>query len=212
MAKKLPWPTNAAEVIGLDINNLPIDFESSLLYALTLCPEKNAQMFLLRYRENKTCKEIGNYFGISDSRVSELIKYVSRRLMHSSQSKYLIHGITTCLKKEYEKGREQGYREGFSKGFISGTETQIELHQQDCNGCKERRDLDIQAENLSIDALGLSTHTYNALRRARIETVGDILRLDKDQLLNVPHFGKMAFAEVLQKMALFGFEPDWFSD
>lgn len=66
-----------------------------------------------------------------------------------------------------------------------------------------------EEESLSqkpIEDLDLSLRSYNCLKRANINTVGDILSRDKQELSKIRNFGKKSFSEVEEKILALGLE------
>lgn len=61
--------------------------------------------------------------------------------------------------------------------------------------------------NASIDDLVLSVRSYNALRRANITTIGDLIeRLNEGGLKSVRNLGIKSFSEIQTKIMVYGFE------
>lgn len=54
--------------------------------------------------------------------------------------------------------------------------------------------------DLPIQALDLSERPYNCLRRAQIETVGELVLRDAEDLLNITNFGQKSLEEVVAKL------------
>lgn len=54
--------------------------------------------------------------------------------------------------------------------------------------------------NISIDSIGLSVRSVNALHRIEAHTVGDMLQYDEEQLLQVRNLGKKSVQEILAKI------------
>lgn len=54
------------------------------------------------------------------------------------------------------------------------------------------------------DDLDFSVRTYNCLRKARIETLGELIKNSEVELLNIRNFGRKSLNEVLEKLASFG--------
>ena len=50
--------------------------------------------------------------------------------------------------------------------------------------------------NLSVEELQLSVRPYNCLKKANIQTIGDLLRYSPEQLLKLRNFGKKSAEEV----------------
>ena len=61
--------------------------------------------------------------------------------------------------------------------------------------------------DFGIDELMLSVRSYNALRRAGINTVGDLIEcLNSAGLSSIRNLGKKSICEIQTKMLVFGFE------
>jgi DNA-directed RNA polymerase subunit alpha len=60
----------------------------------------------------------------------------------------------------------------------------------------------------SIDELGLSTRTFNSLRRADISTIGQLLRLDERGLLAIRNLGSKGVEEIRQHLEAFGYRQN----
>jgi DNA-directed RNA polymerase alpha subunit len=60
-----------------------------------------------------------------------------------------------------------------------------------------------------IEYLDAHVRTYNCLKRARINTVGQLLAMDKASLINIRHFRSEDFNELREKLIAHGFmSPD----
>ncbi len=61
--------------------------------------------------------------------------------------------------------------------------------------------------NFSIEELALSVRSYNALRRANIPTLGDLIELlNEGRLKSIRNLGAKSFSEIQTKMLVFGSE------
>ena len=59
----------------------------------------------------------------------------------------------------------------------------------------------------SIEELALSVRSHNALRRAYVTTVGELIgRLNEGGLKNIRNLGIKSFSEIQTKILVFGFE------
>jgi DNA-directed RNA polymerase subunit alpha len=54
--------------------------------------------------------------------------------------------------------------------------------------------------NISIDTIGLSVRSVNALHRIEVHTVGDMLQYDENRLLEVRNLGRKSVQEILSKI------------
>lgn len=65
-----------------------------------------------------------------------------------------------------------------------------------------------EVQNKPLADLGLSPRVLNALRSKQIETVGQVLTMDPDQLLSIRNFGPRSMTELREKLAEFGYLPE----
>ena len=56
----------------------------------------------------------------------------------------------------------------------------------------------------SIDELELSVRSYNCLKRAQINTVGDLTQKSEDDMMKIRNLGKKSLDEVRIKLAELG--------
>lgn len=70
---------------------------------------------------------------------------------------------------------------------------------------KEEKEED-KASNVSVEELELSVRSYNCLKRANINSLGDLLQLDANQLMSIKNFGKKSAEEVLEKLKTMGYD------
>ncbi|MBI2856604.1 MAG: DNA-directed RNA polymerase subunit alpha [Chloroflexi bacterium] len=62
--------------------------------------------------------------------------------------------------------------------------------------------------NTPIEKLELSSRTLNCLKRSNINKVGQVLEIDKADLLKIRNFGEKSLAELYDKLRAFGFLPE----
>lgn len=65
---------------------------------------------------------------------------------------------------------------------------------------------DDQLLSLTVEELDLSLRSFNCLKRAGLNTVGEILEMTRDELSKIKNFGKKSFDEVEQKIQDLGLE------
>jgi len=63
---------------------------------------------------------------------------------------------------------------------------------------ENRENLDVY--NRKIDELELSVRSLNCLKRAKIETIGDLLSKTEEELLKIKNFGQKSLDEVKEKL------------
>ena len=57
---------------------------------------------------------------------------------------------------------------------------------------------------MSIDEMDLSVRSYNCLKRANIQTVGDLTRKTEEDMLKVRNLGKKSLDEVIARLESYG--------
>jgi DNA-directed RNA polymerase subunit alpha len=58
---------------------------------------------------------------------------------------------------------------------------------------------------MAIEDLDLSVRSYNCLKRAGINTVGELVRKTEEEMMKVRNLGKKSFEEVERKLKELGF-------
>jgi DNA-directed RNA polymerase subunit alpha len=64
-----------------------------------------------------------------------------------------------------------------------------------------------ETETRALADLGLSPRVLNALRSRQIETVGQVMSMDRDQLLSIRNFGPRSLRELTDALVENGYEP-----
>lgn len=68
----------------------------------------------------------------------------------------------------------------------------------------ESKEKDI--ENIKIDELDLTVRSFNCLKKAGIETVGELGKLGLPELLKIKNLGRKSLTEIIEKMKDLGFD------
>jgi DNA-directed RNA polymerase subunit alpha len=66
--------------------------------------------------------------------------------------------------------------------------------------------------DLPIEALDLSERPRNCLRRAQVQTVGELIEKSEEDLLNITNFGQKSLEEVVAKLDELGFSLQSLAD
>jgi DNA-directed RNA polymerase subunit alpha len=64
--------------------------------------------------------------------------------------------------------------------------------------------MDAKPWDARIEELDFSVRTYNCLKKANIQTIGDLVQTTEDDLMNIRNFGRKSLLEVRDKLAAFG--------
>ena len=82
------------------------------------------------------------------------------------------------------------------------------------NLCDETGETEIMVDNddqgrekaleMTIEELDLSVRSFNCLKRAGINTVGDLIGKSEDEMMKVRNLGRKSLEEVINKLAMMG--------
>lgn len=72
------------------------------------------------------------------------------------------------------------------------------------------KELEVESDKRSILILGLNTRELNCLRAADIETIGELLAIDRFELIKFRNMGNKGINDINKKLKDFGIEtPDF---
>lgn len=149
------------------------------------------------FADKLALQEIADIYKITRERVRQILVKAVKKLSHSRGKKILIGGnheyelinaqerqeLYEKLKKEMNYDLAMKYIEEHNKKIIVRTEL-----------------------DETIEELDLSVRSYNCLRRANINTVGDLLKMPFDGIFKVRNLGKKSLKEIRERLAERGHE------
>lgn len=105
--------------------------------------------------------------------------------------------------ESYDRGYKRGYYNGYYLGYAAC--------EQEAKKRKNKKDNPKAKSPLSttIEDLNLSIRTYNCVKRAGIETLGELVVKTKADIKKIRNLGKKSFDELIFKLKMLGYElPD----
>lgn len=182
-----PYPFNLlSDLFALyaESDHRPDDIEGTVEYALYTLKPRERQALVWRYRDGWTLQAIADEMGITASGAGMLRSSAFRKLRHPTRSKLLFKGINA-----YWNARlENAYTNGYEKGYNRAKEEELTDAEQKL----------LAAEQVSLEEMGLSTRSYNALHRRGINTLADILKLTRAHLKNTENLGRKSVEEITE--------------
>ena len=209
------WPYNLFEVIlGETINEPLTDDQLEALDDVLRELEPREQDCILKYfKEEKKYIELGKEYGLTASRIQQIVqdgithckRYNNRAILKYGKKGYGIRKETnkleskkryyTRLVEEVEKKQEE-YEKALER--LRLIEKRLEVKQgrkvESFEPCSYDPDLD-------IGDLDLSVRSYNCLKRAGINTLGDLANKTYEDMMKVRNLGKKSLDEILDKLA-----------
>ena len=161
--------------------------------------DREEQVLRYRYQMALTYRAIGEKFGLQSERIRQIHDKAIRKLRHPARFALLRYGVVAQMERYRESCRElfynQGYKEGFRNGGMAAQAPLLSNPYQ-----QQEDDSTIPIEEASVNILDLSVRLYNCLRRANINTVGQLLDLSKESLLRIRNLGWHSLQELEMKM------------
>lgn len=160
--------------------------------------ERERRCLEMQYREKLTLEQIGLKVGVTRERVRQIIAKAERKLRHPRvlrEMRAVSLGDYAEMQMKYEEAKTQielltNRIEELEGRPVTPEETN---HEKDLN-------------DKSIDHLDLSVRSYNCLKRARIDTIGDLKNLCISDLMRIRNLGRKSALEVVEKAKRYGIE------
>ncbi len=195
------YPYNLAyDIIEKNID-LPADIHGSIDYIITRLPEHEQMLLRMRYKDARSYCEISDAMGGKTvNSIQNNIDRILKKLRTSKYKQFVTKGVAKMLKAEKESTRRK-IRE--LKNTIS---TLLKASAE-----PKRLVTDKTINNMApIEHLDLSPRTHNALRRAGIDFIGDILVLDSKTLSSIKGLGRSCCDEIITKLTMHNYPTDGF--
>lgn len=186
------YPRNLmAAIMKQDYYNdrLP-DIEDVTNTLLTLLPHER-DVIKFRYKDGLTLKETGENLGVTGERIRQIELKALRKLRHKSRLNNLVYVQVKASDYNVLLNEVRKLRADVSRLMIEmDTDPDFIIKKN---------------KQVSIDDLNLSVRPFNCLKRAGINTIGDILTHD---LLRVRNLGRKSFHEIVNVVESYGFSDE----
>lgn len=183
----------------------PDDIDGSVEYAISMLEKRDKDILHMRYRDGMTYDEIGKIEDISRERVRQLINKALANIRKPPCIVYIIYGV-----KEIEKRKAKRYLDEVK----SLRETIHSVSNAVCKHATKPQFAEVMLETeftknpeiMDLDRLNLSIRTNQALKRANIITVYDIITTPPTEILSIKNLGLRAFLDVIRQMEINGWD------
>lgn len=189
----LNYPDNLIDLFFADDDDVDIvyveeHFDKNFIELLETLSLRESECIRLYFKEGYTLESVAKQMGVTRERVRQIISKGLRRLKHPSRIKYLRYG-----KELYELQNNVFKMKEALENKIKIIAKRIAMPSL----------YSVQAQTvelLPIDVLDLTVRSYNCLRRAGINTIGDLLLLSEDKLRTIRNLGNKSVKEILTKL------------
>lgn len=162
--------------------------------------DKQQAILYLRFECQQTLEKIGTRFSLSATQIGNIINTSISTWFKTDDIKYIEYGMkgyvnhliinkAKCLAEslileEYNRGYKDGYNE--AKGIQTESKNTNDI-------------ITVPIENLN-----LSLHAYNCIKRAKIDTVADLISKTEEDMMKVRNLGRKYFEEVRETLHQMG--------
>lgn len=205
----LSWKDNLlSDILGDEDVEVLDDFDKVLEDCFNDMNDRCKKAIQLYYIDNMTLEQAGKELGLSTERFRCILNKALRKLRFKwklflygedkvNELKQLNQNIDNINKEIEEKRKELDILIALS-------------NEQDRLLSKAKIENDSK-KNITIEELNLSSRAYNALHRAKIDTVGDLLKLNYTKLCNIRSLGLKSIDEIIMRIHNLGY-TDWVKD
>lgn len=156
--------------------------------------EREINILFAIYKDGLSLKAAAEKFELTSERIKQILTKTQRKLKHPSLIKYLVNGKEIEEKVNNLRNNKLYYLDSFEKITNEMSKEEInELVEKDIN--TEINGIDI--EFLEIEKLDLSTRIINALKRADINYVRDLMKLTKEGILEIENISTKSLEEII---------------
>lgn len=181
--KDLEYPQNLLYDVFDEETNLPDDYMATVEYVLsTKLSARQKAMVKSRYQKY-TYQEIAKQNGLTRERVRQIVVKAVRRLRHPKTKDMLKYGIAETINR-----LEKAVKDSTSK-----PESDV-----------------LPNPEKDISYMDFDVRTFNCLRRSRIYTVGDILKLTPNELMHIRNLGRKSYLNIVETLEAEGFNASKF--
>ena len=205
------YPENICRDLKITIDNYPdlyddiVESFDKRFSELNVYTNREMMIFNLRYKNYYTLGQIANEIGITTERVRQILAKAVRKLMKPNVFNHLVEHET---KLEMLNAEETSRIRAELKKEMSlevamdivaekfGFESKEALEECLNNGGRFGND----KLDMPIEELDLCVREYNCLKRASINTVGELISLSIEDLMRIRNLGRKSLRGIVEKV------------
>lgn len=176
----------------------PVDLQETFEFVLSLALNKTDKSILkLHYHNAIPFPDIAEQMGLSFSAVYERALLALRKLRDPQCLILLRNGLKTSVREMIRMESECGFQDGLNRAVI-------DWHYEDNNEPDHVPDFVMASlKTLPIEELDLCFKTAFRLRKNNVETIGDLVRAQDQDLLAIQSLGRTVLQQLRKKQLLF---------
>ena len=181
--------------------------------------DREREAIRLRYQQKLTLDKLAEHYSLSGERCRQIVVKAMNKIRKDTKNKmilsvgvagYVSHTqviatnekinelVEARVKEERMKEKRLREKMALKNKMLNLPNSQDYQHSQDSQDSSQPSTSTLSSET-NLKDLPLSVRTLNALQRAGINTLGDVLTWEKKRgIMNVPNFGKKCYAEIME--------------
>ena len=170
-----------------------------LLEAVNDLTDREQKVLELRYKHYLTLEQCGYRFNVTRERIRQVEAKALRKLRNPYRSKHWILDTMDKAREVQEKLSRLELENIRLKNYIESHLTNSKIPWDN-----ERKEDSVS--DISIDDLELSVRSFNCLRRAGINTIGDLDGFTVERFMKIRNLGRKSMEEVIARLKEYGIE------
>lgn len=212
--KELPYPYNLMEVLREqaqdradddEVENM--DFTPSAIREMVndALTERERQIIEQRYRDGLTLEKTAAAHNVTRERIRQIEAKALRKLNHPGR----MRKYAAVPYRDYQSEHLARLRaEAQIDWFLQHSDYNVSVDDHGEPKLTPKSVLDKTIDDIYND-MDLSVRSYNCLKRARINTVGEIVALDYGQAIGIRSLGRRSLDEIEAKIHSLGLKMKW---
>lgn len=180
----------------------------ALAMAMGNLTDREMKVMYHRYFHGEDYETIGERFGVTRERIRQVERKALRKMGRRNVLELIRGGILSYWRSEIDREAEKrfgAYKTALDREFADRVRTWEETHRAEALPDKDQALLDAADDRDSrlrtpIEEMDLSVRSYNCLKRAGLNTAGDIARRSHEQMMRVRNLGRKSLEEVIGKL------------
>ena len=205
------YPQNLLLEIVFLVKDSDVDnITGNIVYVLDTLKEREKIVIIRRFKEGLTLEQVGKEFGVNRERIRQIEANALRKLRHPARACYIATGeglrrnydeLQAEYNEKIENLKDEIRRiEDISKGLQAGKALADFSSELDELGISGKHSI----YSWNIEELDLSIRPYNCLKRAGVNTVGELMECSVERLMKMRNMGRKSLDEIIKKIGEHG--------
>lgn len=166
---------------------LPDDFEGTIQYVLCMLPQKDREVLKARYEGRLSLEDMAGMFGVTRERIRQVLSHALWMLKQPKPMAYIRLGVS---------------------GMVAGAERRAEAARrlQKTTEAEPASEKEAAMYATPISVLMLGARANNCLLRRGISTIGALMRLTAEELMNIRNLGLKTYDEIVDALERAGYD------